>query len=238
MGMRMAGVVMIDGDPVEPGVQVGFHLLHQVAGGLPRVGQLHAVFRRDDEAELVAVVTSAFEEGAAILHVAFGGIGLALLAVAGHAVALEIAQMRVYRLGADKLATPSRTALRIELYDAGLHRDAPRPCADAAPVPAPSAAALQDRRSRRTSAPRVESSACLPVSRQAVGICPGTPDRLLHLGGEADGPTPNHTDPPAMRAHAATITDAPETDAEGVIFARHPETIGGRNTARKSRMPS
>ena len=81
MGVGMAGVVVIDGDPVELGVEVGFHLLHQIAGGLPQVGQFHAVLRRDDEAELVAVVASAFDEGAAVLHVALGGIGLALLAV-------------------------------------------------------------------------------------------------------------------------------------------------------------
>ena len=32
VGVGMAGVVVIDRDPVEPGVQVVFHLPHEVAG--------------------------------------------------------------------------------------------------------------------------------------------------------------------------------------------------------------
>ena len=55
VGVGMAGVVMVDRDPVEFRPKVGFHLLHQIAGGLARVGQLHAVLGRDDEAKLMAV---------------------------------------------------------------------------------------------------------------------------------------------------------------------------------------
>ncbi|WP_280952080.1 hypothetical protein [Mesorhizobium sp. LSJC280B00] len=32
MGVRMAGVVMVNSDPVEARVKVGFHLLHEIAG--------------------------------------------------------------------------------------------------------------------------------------------------------------------------------------------------------------
>ena len=110
VGVRVAGVVVIDRDPVELRPEVGFHLLHQIAGGLARVGQLHAVLGRDDEAELMAVLAAPFDEGAAILHVALGRIDLALLAVLRHAVAFEIAQVRVHCLGADEL--PSTRRLR------------------------------------------------------------------------------------------------------------------------------
>ena len=110
VGVRMAGVVVIDRDPVELRPEVGFHLLHQIAGGLARVGQLRAVLGRDDEAELMAVIAAPVEEGAAILHIALGRIDLALLAILRHAVPFEIAQVRVHRLGADEL--PSAGALR------------------------------------------------------------------------------------------------------------------------------
>ena len=95
MGVRVAGVVVVDRDPVEFRPEVSFHLLHQIAGGLARVGQVHAVLCRDDEAELVAVIAASVEESATILHIALARIGLALFAVTGHAVAFEIAEMRV-----------------------------------------------------------------------------------------------------------------------------------------------
>src|SRR5712664_302128 len=113
MGVRVAGVVVIDRDPVKLRPKVGFHLGHQMAGGLARVGQLRAVLGRDDEAELMAVVASPLQESAAILHIAFTRIDLALLTILRHAVPFEIAQMRVDRLGADKL--PPRTAPRCGL---------------------------------------------------------------------------------------------------------------------------
>ena len=39
VGVGMAGVVVIDRDPVELGPEIGLHLLHQIAGGLARVGR-------------------------------------------------------------------------------------------------------------------------------------------------------------------------------------------------------
>ncbi len=130
VGVRMAGVVVIDRDPVELGPEVGFHLLHQIAGGLARIGQVHAVLGRDDEAELVPVIAAPVQESAAILHVALARINLALLAVLCHAVPFEVAQVCVHRLGADKLPPAGSSALRVELHHAGLHRHDPGPCRD------------------------------------------------------------------------------------------------------------
>ena len=162
MGVRVAGVVVIDRDPVELGPEVGFHLLHQIAGGLARIGQLRAVLGRDDEAELMAVLAAPVEESAAILHVALGRIDLALLAILRHAVPFEVAQVRVHRLGADELPSAGGSALRVELHDAGLHRHPPRPRARPAPVPAPRAPILERQRRRSAPAPRVEPAASLP----------------------------------------------------------------------------
>ncbi|VTZ25775.1 hypothetical protein MPC1_2590002 [Methylocella tundrae] len=137
VGVRVAGVVMIDRDPVELGAEVGFHHLHQVAGSLPQVGQLDAFLGGDDEAELVAVVAAPVEEGAAALRVALGGIDLPFLAVAVDAIALQIAQVGVHRLGAGEPASARRATLGVELHDPGLHRHAPGAGPHAAGVPAP-----------------------------------------------------------------------------------------------------
>ena len=88
---------MIDGDPVEARVEVLLHPPHQVAGEAAQNVQLDRIFRRDDEAELVAVLATALDEGAAVCLVLEGGIGAAPLAVARDAIAFEIAQMRVGR---------------------------------------------------------------------------------------------------------------------------------------------
>jgi hypothetical protein len=77
VGVRVTSVVVIDRDPVEPRPEVSFHLFHQIAGGLARVGEVHAVLGRNDEAELVPVIASPIEESTAVLHVTLGRIDLA-----------------------------------------------------------------------------------------------------------------------------------------------------------------
>ena len=98
MGMGVAGVVVIDRNPIELRAEVGFHLPHEVTGEAAKVAHLDGILRRDDEAELVAVLPPALDEGTAIRLVLDGGIGAALLAVAHHPVAFEVAQMGVGRL--------------------------------------------------------------------------------------------------------------------------------------------
>ena len=90
MGVRVAGVVVIDRDPVELRPEVSFHLLHQVACRCAQVGQFHAVLSRNDEAELMAVMAAPIEESATVFHIALGRIDLALLAIFRHAVTFEM----------------------------------------------------------------------------------------------------------------------------------------------------
>ena len=66
MHMGMAGVVVIDGNPIEFRAKVRFHLLHEIAGVGREVRQLRAVLGRDDESELMSVVLAAIKEGVAI----------------------------------------------------------------------------------------------------------------------------------------------------------------------------
>ena len=179
MGVRVAGVVVVDRDPVELRPEIGFHLLHQVAGGLARVGQLRAVLGRDDEAEMVPVLTAPVEEGTAILHIALSRIDLALLAIPRHAVPFEVAQVRVYCLGADKLPSAGGSVLRAEFHHPSLHSHPPRPSAHAAPVSASRAPIFEQQRRCGAPAPRVEPAACLPGPGSRVRDCRqrvGSPD--------------------------------------------------------------
>jgi len=83
MDMGMAGVVVIDRDPIEPCAEIGFDLGQEVARIGREVGKISAVFGRDDEAELVAIVGAALDEGRAVGAVLAGRIELAAIAVAG-----------------------------------------------------------------------------------------------------------------------------------------------------------
>ncbi len=60
MNMRVVGVPMIDRDPVEPRAEVFLHLVHEVPRVGAKVGHVGCVFRRDDEAEVMAVRMAAF----------------------------------------------------------------------------------------------------------------------------------------------------------------------------------
>ena len=91
--VRMLGVPVIDGDPIELGAEILLHLADQLAGEALEVGHLRRVLGRDDEAEMMAVVLAPLGEGLGI-----GVLGLRaeqprLLPVPGDALAPEIAEV-------------------------------------------------------------------------------------------------------------------------------------------------
>src|ERR1700737_3324439 len=92
------------------------------------------------------VLAAPVQESAAILPVALGRIDLALRTILRHAVPFEVTQVRVHRLGANKLPSAGSSALRVELHHPGLHRHPPRPSTHTAPVPAPRAPILEAQR--------------------------------------------------------------------------------------------
>jgi len=226
--MRVAGVVMIDRDPVELRPEVSFHLLHQMAGGLARVGQLHPFLGRNDEAELMAVLAAPVEESAAILHIALARIDLAFLTILRHAIPFEIAQVRVHRLGADILPSAGSSALRVELHHARLHRHPSRPRARPAPIPAPGAPIPEAQRRCSAAAPRVESAASLPGAGVPVRIAASAPDRPMDLTKEAGRAPTRRADPTCVCLCIATVADLAGADAEVVFIACHETTIGSR----------
>jgi hypothetical protein len=88
----MPGVGMFDRDPVEVGAEITLHLPHEIAD--ERFEVIELVLGRDDEAELVAVLTTAIEERLPVRPVAGGIIEPAWRAMRGDPVALDVAQVR------------------------------------------------------------------------------------------------------------------------------------------------
>ena len=118
MRVRMAGVVMIDRHPIELGTEIFLHAVHQAAGERLEVVVFRAVLGRDDEAELMAVALGTLQEGFSVRPVLLGAVKLTRLALAGHAVALDIPQMgpRIFHSLGHPLAG--------QLDDAGFDDDA------------------------------------------------------------------------------------------------------------------
>jgi hypothetical protein len=114
--VRMAGVEMIDRDPVELRAEIFLDPCHQPACQGLEVVIIGAVLGRDDEAELVAVAGTARLERLAVDGIAFGAVQPARLARARCPVALQIPQVR---------GCPG-SALAGKLDDARLDDDAAR----------------------------------------------------------------------------------------------------------------
>src|SRR6266852_3230483 len=93
VNMRMAGIKMVHRDPIELRSQVSFEFAHEVAGEAGQVAEAHTVLRRDNDAELVAIVLAAIEEGIAVGPVLRRRIKPPALAIARGAVALNITEM-------------------------------------------------------------------------------------------------------------------------------------------------
>ena len=113
MRVRMAGVEMVDRDPIELRPQVLFHPFHQPPCERFQIVILIAVLGRDDEAELMAIASPAFAERLAVDSVRIAPVERAAFARARGPVALEIAQV----------CGGGRRALAGELDDACLDDD-------------------------------------------------------------------------------------------------------------------
>lgn len=91
--MWMLGVPVVDGDPIEPGVEISLHLPDQVTGEGAQVGHLDRIVRRDDEAEMMAVVLAALGKGLCIGVACLGPEEPGLLPVLGDAFTAQIGEM-------------------------------------------------------------------------------------------------------------------------------------------------
>jgi hypothetical protein len=66
MGVGVAGIVVIDRDPIQSSSEVTFELSHQVAGEAAQVAHLDGILRRHDEAELMPVFPATGDKGAPV----------------------------------------------------------------------------------------------------------------------------------------------------------------------------
>ena len=97
VGMRMAGVVMIDRNPVEACLQVLLHLPHKVAREASQVGHFVGIFRCHDKAELMPIFSTSLHKSLAISLVLNRRVGLPSLPVAIDTIPLEVAKMGIDR---------------------------------------------------------------------------------------------------------------------------------------------
>ncbi|KTE24089.1 hypothetical protein ATE69_13625 [Sphingopyxis sp. H071] len=93
MDVRMLGIPMISGGPVERGAEVLFHLPHQIAGKTFEVGHLDRVFRRDNEPKMVTVMLAARRKLVTIDVVTARPKQLAVILIAADPVALDVGEM-------------------------------------------------------------------------------------------------------------------------------------------------
>ena len=113
MAVRMAGVEVVDRDPIELGPEVFLHLLHHLAGETAKIGQPVAVLGRDDEAELMPVLSPALQKLAAIRRISLRSVEPAPFSFPVRPVALQIAQMRVGSLAPEfQLDDPRLISIR------------------------------------------------------------------------------------------------------------------------------
>ena len=108
--MRIVGVPVVDGDPIESGPKIGFHLPREVSREGSEIGHLRGVFGRDDEAEVVPVILRSIGKSSIVGTVALGVEHARLLAVARNALALQIGDMRRHRRRAESTALMARNS--------------------------------------------------------------------------------------------------------------------------------
>ena len=90
MDVRIVGVPVIDGNPVEFCAEVALGIGHQLTGKGAEVSHLSRVLRRDDEAEVVAILFASFREGALIGRFRPFIEHTGIYAITSDAVALEV----------------------------------------------------------------------------------------------------------------------------------------------------
>ena len=93
MGVRVPGIVMIDGYPIDDGIQVLLHLPHQPAREGSQASERDTILGSNNEAELVAVLGTALGKALGIGLVLHGRVGTASARVDRDTFTLQVAQM-------------------------------------------------------------------------------------------------------------------------------------------------
>ena len=97
--VRVVGVPVIDRHPVEPGPEISLDVSHQLPGEGSQALEVLGVLRRDDEAEVVAVILTTLGEGALVRGVGAGVEQARLLTISRDTVARQIGEVTRQRRG-------------------------------------------------------------------------------------------------------------------------------------------
>jgi hypothetical protein len=95
MGVRMAGVVVADGDPIEFGPEILLHLEHEATGQRFEVLVFDRILRGDDETELMPVAVAAAEKGLSIAVIPLGIVKIARRSFPSDTVTLQVSEVRL-----------------------------------------------------------------------------------------------------------------------------------------------
>lgn len=153
--VRVAGVEVIDRDPIQPGAEILFHSLHQPSRQRLQIIIFGAILRRDDETELVAIARLPIEKSHPVDLIRLGPVELSSSTIAGRAVTLDIAEMGARR----------RPALACQFDDAGFGDD---PALAKGPIDI--AAGEHAANARATSDPTAVETVT-PSARRAASLC-------------------------------------------------------------------
>ncbi|MBP1844343.1 hypothetical protein J2046_002602 [Rhizobium petrolearium] len=181
----MTGIVVIDSDPIQPGIQIVFHLLHEITSEGSHVRHIDCIFGCHDEPELMPVVASALDERLSIGLILNRGKDPALLAILRHAIAFQIAQVCIDCLGRrrSEFRATRLTPLRGELHHPHLDDNTPRAEPGAAATTRPSSTVIRKRwRKFCATAPGIEPPAAVTRrSAYPVGVSACLAHGDLHL---------------------------------------------------------
>src|SRR3954454_22471801 len=195
VGMRMAGVVMVDRYPVEARLQILFHLSHQVACKTLQIGHLIGILGRNNETELMPILAASFDKGLAVSLILERRIGLPFLAIAIDSIPFEITKVRIDRFacrpGLCRTTERPLPSWGIELDDPGLDCDSTR-AESAARVLLPTTLTLCLKKRRDelgsttaslepTASVSLASATRIRSAPDPVGVSSGPPDSHLDL---------------------------------------------------------
>ncbi len=95
--MRVVGVPMVNRNPLETRPEVVLHLSYQVAREVTQIFELHRIFGRHNEAELVTISPASLLECIDVGSVVSRAVRLSRLPVPAHAITDDVAQMHGHR---------------------------------------------------------------------------------------------------------------------------------------------
>jgi hypothetical protein len=93
MDMRIIGVPVVDGDPIEPGAEIAFGIGHQLTREGPQAFELGRILGRHDEPEMVAIIPATSGKRLLVGDIRAGIEHGGVHPIMSNAVALQIEDM-------------------------------------------------------------------------------------------------------------------------------------------------